>query len=341
MSLETDIAALLEAETDDFGTLLAACGLDAKTDLVGADLAGLDLSRMNFREAFLQEADLSGAVLDFADLRSCDLSSSNLSGASLIEINAVGAVFRSADLRRAYSIQGDLSDAIFSDSIIDECTFARVNLRGALMDANSASNAVFHQCDGLDEKNARTLKNVGAYLTGVAYLIGEWGTTGETPLVAREEAPLVVTTRERGRGTQAGLLGLTTEIVASHLSTNVVPVGDVPELIRQVYGSLSDLSPSPGAGQPEKPQPAVAIKKSVTPEYIICLEDGKKLKMLKRYLKTRYDMTPEEYRERWGCPTTIRWLRRVTRSNGRRSLRRSALGPSPEHAPVEAPRDSA
>ena len=101
---------------------------------------------------------------------------------------------------------------------------------------------------------------------------------------------------------QNELLALTTEIVASHVSNNTVAVSDLPEVIQKVYGSLNTLSPIPEPQQPEKPQPAVAIKKSVTPEYIICLEDGKKLKMLKRHLKTRYDMTPEEYRKRWGLP---------------------------------------
>ena len=98
---------------------------------------------------------------------------------------------------------------------------------------------------------------------------------------------------------QNELLALTTEIVASHVSNNTVAVSDLSELIRAVYGSLTNLGPTPAPEQPEKPLPAVAIKKSVTPEYIICLEDGKKLKMLKRHLKTRYNMTPEEYRKRW------------------------------------------
>ncbi len=101
---------------------------------------------------------------------------------------------------------------------------------------------------------------------------------------------------------QNELLALTTEIVASHVSNNTVAVGELGELIRQVYSSLNTLSPTPVPEQPERPQPAVAIKKSVTPEYIICLEDGKKLKMLKRHLKTRYDMTPDEYRKRWMLP---------------------------------------
>ena len=102
--------------------------------------------------------------------------------------------------------------------------------------------------------------------------------------------------------TQNELLALTTEIVASHVSNNTVAVSDLSDLIHQVYASLSTLSPTPPQEQPEKPQPAVPIKRSVTPDYIVCLEDGKKLKMLKRHLKTRYDMSPDEYRKRWGLP---------------------------------------
>jgi len=97
------------------------------------------------------------------------------------------------------------------------------------------------------------------------------------------------------------LLGLTTEIVAAHVSNNQVSVEELPVLISQVYRSLSSMgsAPEPVA---EKPQPAVSVKRSVHPDYIICLEDGKKLKMLKRHLKTSYNMTPEDYRERWGLP---------------------------------------
>ncbi len=97
------------------------------------------------------------------------------------------------------------------------------------------------------------------------------------------------------------LLSLTSEIVAAHVSNNTVAVSDLPQLIQQVYRSLSGIG-SEAVPQPERPVPAVPIKKSVTPEYIICLEDGKKLKMLKRHLKTSYNMSPEEYRERWGLP---------------------------------------
>lgn len=96
------------------------------------------------------------------------------------------------------------------------------------------------------------------------------------------------------------LLALTADIVSSHVSNNVVPVGDLPELIKQTYGSLASLGQQPEEQQVEKPTPAVPIKRSVTDDFIICLEDGKKLKMLKRHLKTRYNMSPDEYRKRWG-----------------------------------------
>ena len=97
------------------------------------------------------------------------------------------------------------------------------------------------------------------------------------------------------------LLSLTTEIVAAHVSNNTVVVTDLPQLIEQVYRTLANVGVEP-VPTVERPQPAVPIKKSVTPDYIICLEDGKKLKMLKRHLKTAYDMTPEEYRDRWQLP---------------------------------------
>lgn len=94
------------------------------------------------------------------------------------------------------------------------------------------------------------------------------------------------------------LLTLTTQIVAAHVGHNKVEMTELPPLIEQVYRTLANVGFEPPP-QPERPQPAVPIKKSVTPEYIVCLEDGKQLKMLKRHLKTAYNMTPEEYRERW------------------------------------------
>lgn len=100
----------------------------------------------------------------------------------------------------------------------------------------------------------------------------------------------------------ADLLALTTEIVSSHVSNNTVSQNDIAGLIEQVFRTLSGLGHGGVSVSADRPQPAVPIKKSVTPDYIVCLEDGKKLKMLKRHLKTAYDMTPEEYRERWGLP---------------------------------------
>ncbi len=93
------------------------------------------------------------------------------------------------------------------------------------------------------------------------------------------------------------ILALTTNIVAAHVSNNSVAVADLPRLIRDVHDSLTSVG---GGREPERPTPVVPIKKSVTPDHIVCLEDGKKLKMLKRHLKTAYNMSPEEYRERWG-----------------------------------------
>lgn len=101
------------------------------------------------------------------------------------------------------------------------------------------------------------------------------------------------------------LLALTTEIVSAHLANNSVPAAEIPALIERIYKTLSGLGGESAASSAalERPQPAVPIRKSVMPDYLICLEDGKKMKMLKRHLKTAYNMTPEQYRERWGLPT--------------------------------------
>jgi predicted transcriptional regulator len=97
------------------------------------------------------------------------------------------------------------------------------------------------------------------------------------------------------------LLTMTANVVAAYVSNNAVTEGDLTKVIRGVYDTLASVGSS-GEDSRERPSPAVPIKKSVTPDYVICLEDGKKLKMLKRHLKTSYDMTPDEYRERWGLP---------------------------------------
>ncbi len=96
------------------------------------------------------------------------------------------------------------------------------------------------------------------------------------------------------------LLGLTEKIVSAHVANNAVSSADLPDLIRAVYAALGNVKTAGEA--PPTPKPAVPIKRSVTPNYIVCLEDGRKMKMLKRHLKTDHNMTPKEYRERWGLP---------------------------------------
>ena len=97
------------------------------------------------------------------------------------------------------------------------------------------------------------------------------------------------------------LITLTSDIVAAHVSNNDVAVADLPSLISNVYNALANLGEAPVVEE-VKPKPAVAIRNSVKPDHIVCLEDGKELKMLKRYLRTNYNMSPEEYRARWGLP---------------------------------------
>lgn len=101
--------------------------------------------------------------------------------------------------------------------------------------------------------------------------------------------------------TDRTLLALTSDIVAAHVSNNAIGATDLPQLIQQVYRTLSSAAASPSP-QPARPEPAVPVKKSIRPDYLICLEDGKRLKMLKRHLKTVYQMTPEQYRQRWDLP---------------------------------------
>ncbi|HEV2674731.1 MAG TPA: MucR family transcriptional regulator [Aliidongia sp.] len=97
-------------------------------------------------------------------------------------------------------------------------------------------------------------------------------------------------------------LGLTAEIVAAFLSNNTVAIADLPNVIQSVHRALSGVAAPELAPVAEKLVPAVPIKKSVTPDYIVCLEDGKKLKMLKRHLSSTYNLTPDEYRAKWGLP---------------------------------------
>jgi predicted transcriptional regulator len=99
------------------------------------------------------------------------------------------------------------------------------------------------------------------------------------------------------------LIDLTADIVSAYVSNNTVASTDLPNLISEIYGALEKTANASSEPEPEPLKPAVPIKKSVMPDYIICLEDGKKFKSLKRHLRTHYNMTPEEYREKWDLGT--------------------------------------
>jgi predicted transcriptional regulator len=96
------------------------------------------------------------------------------------------------------------------------------------------------------------------------------------------------------------LMRMTSEIVSAFVSNNPVTTDSLPDVIRSVHRTLSGLTGAQEKTSEERPKPAVPISKSVTPDHIVCLEDGRKLKMLKRYLRSRYDMSPDDYRRRWG-----------------------------------------
>jgi len=99
------------------------------------------------------------------------------------------------------------------------------------------------------------------------------------------------------------LLKLASDIVSAYVSNNPIPAADLPNMIRSVHATLGGLASEGGSeGIPGGHKPAIPVKKSITPDYIICLEDGKKLKMLKRYLRSNYGLTPEDYRAKWGLP---------------------------------------
>jgi predicted transcriptional regulator len=98
------------------------------------------------------------------------------------------------------------------------------------------------------------------------------------------------------------VMRMTTDIVASFLSNNSIPAENVPDVIRRVHETVTGLAVGAQDKPFEKQKPAVPISRSKTPDYLVCLEDGKRLKMLKRYLRSNYDMTPDDYRRKWGLP---------------------------------------
>ena len=99
------------------------------------------------------------------------------------------------------------------------------------------------------------------------------------------------------------LMELTSDVVSSYVSNNPIAAGDLSNLIKDVYAALDSVSGGSATPIAEKQKPAVSVKKSLGHDYLICLEDGKKFKSLKRHLKTHFDLSPEEYREKWGLPS--------------------------------------
>ena len=129
------------------------------------------------------------------------------------------------------------------------------------------------------------------------------------------------------------LLTLTADIVAAHVSNNSVAVNDLPNLIQNVHQALRVISATSAAPE-AKPEPKVSIRSSVKPDFIVCLEDGKKLKMLKRHLMTHYNLTPDQYRQKWGlspdypmvAPNYAEQRRKLAKSIGLGTKRRRSRG---------------
>ena len=138
------------------------------------------------------------------------------------------------------------------------------------------------------------------------------------------------------------ILRMTAEVVSAYLSNNLLPASQISEVIQTVHTSLNALGMVKSESMAEPPKPAVPVKKSVTPDYIVCLEDGKKLKMLKRHLRSTYNMTPDEYRAKWGLPADYPDGRaQLRRSSALNSPRRSGWAAIPAAAPAVGAASSA
>ena len=136
------------------------------------------------------------------------------------------------------------------------------------------------------------------------------------------------------------LITLASDIVAAHVSNNNVPLADLPSLISSVYDALAGLGKAPPAPAP-LPEPAVSIRSSVKPDHIVCLEDGKKLKMLKRHLSTHYNLTPDQYRARWNLPADYPMVAPNYAEKRRELAKAIGLGRKPGARKTRKPRASA
>jgi predicted transcriptional regulator len=139
------------------------------------------------------------------------------------------------------------------------------------------------------------------------------------------------------KDTKETLVSLTADIVAAHVSNNDVPVDNVANLIKGVFDALSDLG-APSVVEDARPDPAVSIRASVKPEYLVCLEDGKKLKMLKRYLMTNFNMTPDDYRSRWNLPADYPMVAPAYAEKRRELAKQIGLGRKPGQARGRRPK---
>ncbi|WP_301749810.1 MucR family transcriptional regulator [uncultured Erythrobacter sp.] len=142
---------------------------------------------------------------------------------------------------------------------------------------------------------------------------------------------------ENQKSSPETLITLTCDIVAAHVGNNDVLVADVPALISNVYAALAGLGDAPVVEE-ARPEPAVSIRSSVKPGYIVCLEDGKKMTMLKRYLRTNYDMSPEEYRARWNLPAGYPMIAPAYAEKRRELAKKNGLGRKPGTKVAPKPR---
>ena len=133
------------------------------------------------------------------------------------------------------------------------------------------------------------------------------------------------------------LLTLTADIVAAHVSNNSVAVNDLPVLIKNVHSSLAALTSTTAAPE-ARPEPKVSIRASIKPDYIVCLEDGKKLKMLKRHLMTHYQMTPDQYRTKWGLNSDYPMVAPNYAEQRRTLAKAIGLGTKRKRGPARAPK---
>jgi predicted transcriptional regulator len=134
------------------------------------------------------------------------------------------------------------------------------------------------------------------------------------------------------------LITLTADIVSAHVSNNSVAVGDVANLVQRVHEALSGLSAAPTADEPQKKEPVVSVRASVKPSYIVCMECGKRQKMLKRHLQTAHGMTPQQYRAEYGLPDSYPMVAAEYAAQRSEMAKSIGLGRNKVEAPAEAPK---